>query len=31
MRTDSFTWNDLNNGFAVAINIEARPRRWPRF
>jgi (4S)-4-hydroxy-5-phosphonooxypentane-2,3-dione isomerase len=25
MRTSSFTWNDLNDGFVVAINIEAKP------
>jgi quinol monooxygenase YgiN len=25
MRVCSFTWNDLNDGFAVAINIEAKP------
>ena len=25
MQADSFTWNDLNDGFAVAINIEAKP------
>ncbi|MBV9524071.1 MAG: antibiotic biosynthesis monooxygenase [Alphaproteobacteria bacterium] len=25
MRESSFTWNDLNTGFVVAINIEAKP------
>ncbi len=25
MRAGNFTWNDLNDGFVVAINIEAKP------
>jgi quinol monooxygenase YgiN len=25
MQAGGFTWNDLNDGFAVAINIEAKP------
>jgi quinol monooxygenase YgiN len=25
MHAGGFTWNDLNNGFAVAIKIEAKP------
>jgi quinol monooxygenase YgiN len=25
MRASSFTWSDLNDGFVVAINIEAKP------
>src|SRR5258708_5956394 len=25
-RARGFTWNDLNNGFAVGIKIEAKPR-----
>jgi quinol monooxygenase YgiN len=25
MHAGSFTWNDINDGFVVAINIEAKP------
>ena len=25
MRTNGLTWSDLNDGFVVAINIEAKP------